>query len=49
MESNKFLSQFLMITNIKTVLFIVLLLGLFYLMRILEKKKIKFSNFMVCF
>lgn len=44
MESNKFLSEFLMITNIKTILFIVLLFGTFYLMRILEKKKIKFSK-----
>lgn len=44
MENNKFLSEFLMITNIKTVLFIMLLLGLFYLMKILEKKKIKFSK-----
>lgn len=47
MENNKFLSQFLMITNIKTVLFILVLLGLFYLVRILEKKKVKFSNRMI--
>lgn len=47
MESNKFLSEFLMITNIKTVLFILVLLSLFYLIRILEKKKIKFSNRMI--
>lgn len=47
MESNKFLSEFLTITNIKTVLFILVLLSLFYLIRILEKKKIKFSNRMI--
>lgn len=44
MGSNKFLSEFLMITSVKTILFIGILLGLFYLMRILEKKKIKFSK-----
>ena len=42
MESS-FLSQFLMITDFKTIFFIILLLGTFFIVRQFEKKKIKFS------
>ncbi|MGL5346311.1 MAG: cation:dicarboxylate symporter family transporter [Peptostreptococcaceae bacterium] len=44
MGDSSFLSQFLMITNIKTVLFIAVLIGLFFVVKQLEKKKVPFST-----
>lgn len=44
MTENTFLSQFLMITDIRTVLFICALIGTFFLIRLFEKKKVKFST-----
>lgn len=41
---NTFFSQFLMITDIKTVIALVGLVGIFVLVNIMEKKKIKFST-----
>lgn len=44
MGDSSFLSQFLMVTDIKTVLFIAVLLGTFVIVKQFEKKKIKFST-----
>lgn len=44
MEESSFLSQFLMITDIKTVIFIAVLIGTFYIVKQFEKKKVKFST-----
>ncbi|WP_286184256.1 cation:dicarboxylase symporter family transporter [Clostridium sp. CCUG 7971] len=44
MGESSFLSQFLMVTDIKTVLFIAVLLGTFVIVKQFEKKKIKFST-----
>ena len=44
MGNSSFLSDFLMITDIKTIIFIGILLGTFFIIRKLEKKKIKFST-----
>ena len=44
MGESSFLSQFLMVTDIKTVLFIGVLLGSFFIVKQFEKKKVKFST-----
>ena len=44
MGDSSFLSQFLMITDIKTVIFIAVLIGTFFIVKQFEKKKIKFST-----
>lgn len=44
MGESSFLSQFLMVTDIKTVLFMGVLLGTFFVVKQLEKKKVKFST-----
>ena len=44
MGESSFLSQFLMITDIKTVLFIAVLIGTFFIVKQFEKKKVKFST-----
>lgn len=44
MGESSFLSQFLMITDIKTVIFIAVLIGTFYIVKQFEKKKVKFST-----
>lgn len=44
MGESSFLSQFLMITDIKTIIFISILLGTFFIVNIFEKNKIKFST-----
>ncbi|MGL5330474.1 MAG: cation:dicarboxylate symporter family transporter, partial [Peptostreptococcaceae bacterium] len=44
MESKTFLSEFIMITDIKTILFLSILVGIFYFIKALEKKKVKFST-----
>ena len=44
MGESSFLSQFLMVTDIKTVLFIGVLLGTFFIVKQFEKKKVKFST-----
>ena len=44
MGESSFLSQFLMITDIKTILFIAVLLGAFFVVNQFEKKKVKFST-----
>ena len=44
MKDGSFLSDFLMITNIKTLLFIFVLIGIFFLIRKFEKMKIKFTT-----
>lgn len=46
MEST-FLSEFLFITNIKTISFIAILVAIFILVRKMEKKKVKFSTRMI--
>ena len=46
MEST-FLSEFLFITNIKTISFIAILVAIFVLIRKMEKKKVKFSTRMI--
>ena len=42
-----FFSQFIMVTDIKTILFFALLIGLFFAISRLEKKKVKFSTRMI--
>lgn len=44
MGDSSFLSQFLMITDIKTIIFIAVLIGTFFIVRQFEKKKVKFST-----
>ncbi|WP_373601139.1 cation:dicarboxylate symporter family transporter [Paraclostridium bifermentans] len=44
MGESSFLSQFLMVTDIKTVLFMGVLLGTFFIVKQFEKKKVKFST-----
>ncbi|MEG2789769.1 MAG: cation:dicarboxylase symporter family transporter [Romboutsia sp.] len=44
MEESSFLSQFLMVTDIKTILFIGVLLFTFFIVKQFEKKKVKFST-----
>ena len=44
MVESSFLSQFLMATDIKTVLFMIVLLGTFFIVKQFEKKKVKFST-----
>lgn len=44
MGDSSFLSQFLMITDIKTVVFIAVLIGTFFIVKQFEKKKVKFST-----
>ena len=44
MGESSFLSQFLMVTDIKTVLFMIVLLGTFFIVKQFEKKKVKFST-----
>ena len=41
---NSFLSEFIMITNVKTVFFILVLFGIFFIVYNMEKKKVKFST-----
>ena len=43
MGESSFLSQFLMITDLKTVIFIAVLIGTFFIVKQFEKKKVKFS------
>ena len=44
MGESSFLSEFLMITDIKTIIFILVLIGTFFIVNFFEKKKIKFST-----
>lgn len=44
MVGNSFLSEFLMITDIKTVVFILALIGTFFIINVFEKNKVKFST-----
>lgn len=44
MVESSFLSQFLMITDLKTVIFIAVLIGTFFIVKQFEKKKVKFST-----
>ena len=44
MGERSFLSQFLMITDLKTVIFIAVLIGTFFIVKQFEKKKVKFST-----
>ena len=41
MKDSSFLSEFLLITNFKTVAFIIILMGIFVVMKSMEKKKVK--------
>lgn len=43
MENSSFLSEFLMITDVKTILFIAVIIGTFFIIRQFEKKKVKFT------
>lgn len=44
MGESSFLSEFLMITDLKTVIFIAVLIGTFFIVKQFEKKKVKFST-----
>ncbi|MDB8804891.1 MULTISPECIES: cation:dicarboxylate symporter family transporter [unclassified Romboutsia] len=44
MGESSFLTGFLMISNIKTIIFIALLIGTFFIVKHFEKKKVKFST-----
>ncbi|MGL5694644.1 MAG: cation:dicarboxylate symporter family transporter [Peptostreptococcaceae bacterium] len=44
MDNKSFLTEFIMVTNIKTILFLIVLVGIFYIIKVFEKKKIKFST-----
>lgn len=44
MGESSFLSSFLMVTDIKTVLFIAVLIGTFFIVKKMEKKKVAFST-----
>ena len=44
MGESSFLSQFLKITDLKTVIFIAVLIGTFFIVKQFEKKKVKFST-----
>lgn len=44
MKDNAFLEEFLKITDIRTIIFIFVLIGLFFVIRKMEKKKVKFST-----
>ena len=44
MVNSPFLSEFIMITDIKTIIFIIALVGIFFFIRNLEKKKVNFSK-----
>lgn len=44
MGESSFLSQFLMSTDLKTVIFIAVLIGTFFIVKQFEKKKVKFST-----
>lgn len=44
MAYNSFLSDFLMITDIKTIVFIAVIIGVFFTIRVLERKKVKFTT-----
>ena len=44
MGESSFLSQFLMTTDLKTVIFIAVLIGTFFIVKQFEKKKVKFST-----
>lgn len=47
MNESTFLTQFLLLSNIRTLLFIGVLIALFFVIRLMEKKKIKFSIRMI--
>ena len=47
MKDRSFLSEFLLITNFKTVAFIIILMGIFVVMKSMEKKKVKFPIRMI--
>lgn len=47
MMESSFFGEFLMITNSNTLLFIGILIGLFFVVRKMEKKKVKFSTRMI--
>ena len=44
MGESSFLSQFLMVTDVKTILFIAVLIGTFFIVKKMEKKKVAFST-----
>ena len=44
MVESSFLSQFLMISDIKTIGFVLVLIGTFFIINVFEKKKVKFST-----
>ncbi len=47
MGQSTFLTEFLLLSNIRTVIFIAVLLGLFVIIRMMEKRKVKFSIRMI--
>lgn len=47
MQDSTFFSDFLMITNFKTIAFILVIIGLFFIIRIMERRKINFSIRMI--
>ena len=47
MKDSSFLSEFLLITNFKTVAFVIILIGIFFVMKSMEKKKVKFPIRMI--
>lgn len=44
MEDKSFLGSYIMISNIRTILFILILIGAFFIIKKLEKKKVKFTT-----
>lgn len=47
MTNNTFLTDFLLISNVRTIVYIAILIGLFFIIRVMEKKKVKFSVRMI--
>ena len=47
MDKNVFLAQFMLLSDVRTFIFIAVLIALFFSMRALEKRKIKFSTRMI--
>lgn len=47
MNESTFLTQFLLLSNIRTLLFIGVLIALFFVIKVMEKKKVKFSIRMI--
>lgn len=47
MTDSTFLSQFLLITDVRTIVFFIVLVGIFYIIKLMEKRKVKFPIRMI--